>query len=213
MMLPRPNFSRFSRRTPGVMELRSECSCDFGKISGRFERPASIDQSSRRVPIFRRSRLPPADPGELGLPRRNLSCRTIWTRRSLDRTSGWTSRISTFFAAKSVRCWFNVCHSIAGAVPSPGFHPEGMYEFKVDLDGDAVEEIAYRIRRARRSWKAADEPPSDQLHTRDGSPCAGYVGGGMVKSHRACGSLTPHGYHGIEAQVIDIIARWLDAHR
>jgi hypothetical protein len=40
----------------------------------------------------------------------------------------------------------NVCHSIAGAVPSPGFHPEGMYEFKVDLDGDAVEEITYRIK-------------------------------------------------------------------
>jgi hypothetical protein len=35
----------------------------------------------------------------------------------------------------------------------------------------------------------------------------------MVKSHKACGSLTPHGYYGIEAQVIDIIARWLDAHR
>lgn len=40
----------------------------------------------------------------------------------------------------------NVCHSIAGAVPSPGFHPEGMYEFKIDLDGDAVEEITYRIK-------------------------------------------------------------------
>ncbi len=39
----------------------------------------------------------------------------------------------------------NVCHSIAGPVPSPGFHPEGMYEFKVDLDGDAVEDITYRV--------------------------------------------------------------------
>ena len=44
----------------------------------------------------------------------------------------------------------NVCHSIAGAVRSPGFHPEGMYEFKIDLDGDAVEEIvSHQIRRAR----------------------------------------------------------------
>ena len=40
----------------------------------------------------------------------------------------------------------NVCHSIAGAVPSPGFHPEGMYEFKVDLNGDSVEEITYRVK-------------------------------------------------------------------
>lgn len=39
----------------------------------------------------------------------------------------------------------NVCHSIAGAVPAPGYHPEGMYEFKIDLDGDAVEDVTYRI--------------------------------------------------------------------
>jgi hypothetical protein len=40
----------------------------------------------------------------------------------------------------------NVCHSIAGPVPKPGFHPEGMYEFKIDLNGDAVEEITYRVK-------------------------------------------------------------------
>jgi Domain of unknown function (DUF4331) len=39
----------------------------------------------------------------------------------------------------------NVCHSIAGEIPSPGYHPEGMYEFKVDLNGDAVEELTYRF--------------------------------------------------------------------
>jgi hypothetical protein len=39
----------------------------------------------------------------------------------------------------------NVCHSIAGNIPTPGFHPEGMYEFKVDLDGDAVEDLTYRV--------------------------------------------------------------------
>ena len=31
----------------------------------------------------------------------------------------------------------NVCHSIFGPIPSPGYHPEGMYEFKVDGNGDA----------------------------------------------------------------------------
>ena len=40
----------------------------------------------------------------------------------------------------------NVCHSIAGAVPNPGFHPEGMYEFKVDLNGNSIEEITFRIK-------------------------------------------------------------------
>jgi hypothetical protein len=39
----------------------------------------------------------------------------------------------------------NVCHSIAGAIPTPGYHPEGMYEFKIDLDGDAVEDMTYRF--------------------------------------------------------------------
>ncbi len=39
----------------------------------------------------------------------------------------------------------DLCHSIAGEIPVPGYHPEGMYEFKVDLNGDAVEELTYRI--------------------------------------------------------------------
>jgi hypothetical protein len=38
----------------------------------------------------------------------------------------------------------NVCHSL-GKPPIPGYHPEGMYEFKVDLNGDAVEEVTYRL--------------------------------------------------------------------
>ena len=39
----------------------------------------------------------------------------------------------------------NVCHSIFGPIPAPGYHPEGMYEFKVDLNGDAIEELTYRL--------------------------------------------------------------------
>jgi len=39
----------------------------------------------------------------------------------------------------------NVCHSIFGPIPVPGYHPEGMYEFKVDLNGDAVEDVTYRF--------------------------------------------------------------------
>lgn len=38
----------------------------------------------------------------------------------------------------------NVCHSL-GEAKIPGYHPEGMYEFKVDLNGDAVEEVTYRF--------------------------------------------------------------------
>jgi len=39
----------------------------------------------------------------------------------------------------------NVCHSIFGPIPVPGYHPEGMYEFKVDINGDSIEEITYRL--------------------------------------------------------------------
>jgi len=39
----------------------------------------------------------------------------------------------------------NVCHSIFGPIPAPGYHPEGMYEFKIDLNGDAVEDVTYRF--------------------------------------------------------------------
>ncbi len=39
----------------------------------------------------------------------------------------------------------NVCHSIFGPISAPGWHPEGMYEFKVDINGDAVEDITYRL--------------------------------------------------------------------
>jgi hypothetical protein len=39
----------------------------------------------------------------------------------------------------------NVCHSFGGDVTVPGFHPEGRYEFKIDLDADAAEDITYRV--------------------------------------------------------------------
>ncbi|MFD7894811.1 DUF4331 family protein [Streptomyces sp. NPDC059743] len=36
-------------------------------------------------------------------------------------------------------------HSLAGEDIPRGFHPEGRYEFKIDGDGDAVEELTYRF--------------------------------------------------------------------
>lgn len=45
----------------------------------------------------------------------------------------------------------NVCHSIFGPVPSAGYHPEGMYEFKVDLNNDAVEDVTFRFNFAERN--------------------------------------------------------------
>jgi hypothetical protein len=39
----------------------------------------------------------------------------------------------------------NLCHSIAGDIPEPGFHPEGMYEFKIDTNNDSIEDLTYRV--------------------------------------------------------------------
>ena len=39
----------------------------------------------------------------------------------------------------------SVCHSIFGPIPVPGYHPEGMYEFKIDSNGDSVEDVTYRF--------------------------------------------------------------------
>jgi len=39
-----------------------------------------------------------------------------------------------------------------------------------------------------------------------------FVNGGKVGSTSACGSLTPHGYFGIETPVVDLIVRWMNDH-
>lgn len=39
-----------------------------------------------------------------------------------------------------------------------------------------------------------------------------HVQGGATKTQKDCGSLTPHGYYGIESEVVGKIADWLDAH-
>ncbi|HEY0220249.1 MAG TPA: alpha/beta hydrolase [Afipia sp.] len=39
------------------------------------------------------------------------------------------------------------------------------------------------------------------------------VSGGVSRSKKDCGSLTPHGYFGIEDQVVEAIAEWMSAHR
>ncbi len=74
----------------------------------------------------------------------------------------------------------NVCHSIFGPIPAPGYHPEGMYEFKVDLDGDSVEDITYRL--------TFDE--------RDGQGKQRYI----VRCIRGAGAVDPHAPGTVVAQ-------------
>ena len=50
----------------------------------------------------------------------------------------------------------NVCHSLAGDVPQ-GFHPEALYEFKIDGNGDAVEDVTYRFTFGERDTSGSQE--------------------------------------------------------
>lgn len=38
------------------------------------------------------------------------------------------------------------------------------------------------------------------------------VSGGIDRSKKACGSLSPHGYYGIEEKVVGLISDWIDGH-
>lgn len=55
----------------------------------------------------------------------------------------------------------NVCHSIFGPIPAPGYHPEGMYEFKIDLNGDAIEDVTYRF-----TFDERDKQGQQRYHVR-----------------------------------------------
>jgi pimeloyl-ACP methyl ester carboxylesterase len=39
------------------------------------------------------------------------------------------------------------------------------------------------------------------------------VSGGTDRARRACGSLSPHGYYGIESEIVGRISRWMRSHR
>ncbi len=57
-----------------------------------------------------------------------------------------TSRTSIYSAAKQAPSLSSMfATQFFGAIPVPGYHPEGMYEFNVDLNGDAIEDLTYRL--------------------------------------------------------------------
>jgi pimeloyl-ACP methyl ester carboxylesterase len=56
---------------------------------------------------------------------------------------------------------------------------------------------------ARRIAAAITASPSVEVFT---------VAGGVVATKRPCGSLSPHGYYGIESEVVNDIVRWMHQH-
>jgi hypothetical protein len=60
----------------------------------------------------------------------------------------------------------DVNSTISGGPAPQGFHPEARYEFRVDLDGDAVQDVTYRLTFGERD---ADGQQDVELRQVDGA--------------------------------------------
>jgi hypothetical protein len=92
----------------------------------------------------------------------------------------------------------------------------GSHETVFDADPAAVRVPALVV--ANRDDACDVAPPTDApkiAHSMVNSPGVRVliVSGGIKHSHEACGSLTPHGYYGIEQQAVSQIADWMEALR
>ena len=90
----------------------------------------------------------------------------------------------------------------------------GSHETVFDADPAGVRVLALVV--ANRNDACDVAPPTDApkiVSALKNSPRAQliYVSGGTNRSRKACGSLTPHGYYGIEQQVVTQIADWLQS--
>src|SRR2546423_4685970 len=74
---------------------------------------------------------------------------------------------------------FDVLQS--GPTTDEPFAPEGLYEIKIDTDGDAIADIAYQARFASRGCGA----PTATLRRLEGAPAAGTGEGGQVLAQGA----------------------------
>lgn len=88
----------------------------------------------------------------------------------------------------------------------------GSHETVFDADPQAVRVPALIV--ANRDDACDVAPPEDAPHiaaalTHARSVKVLVVAGGIDKSNKPCGSLTPHGYYGIEAMVIGAIDNWM----
>jgi hypothetical protein len=91
----------------------------------------------------------------------------------------------------------------------------GSHETVFDAHPEAVHVPALVV--ANRDDRCTVAPPDDARRiaaAMTASPGVDVlmVTGGVVASKRPCGSLSPHGYYGIESEVVDDIVRWMRQH-
>ena len=106
--------------------------------------------------------------------------------------------------------------SIAGVVLTESVSlMGGSHETVFDADPEAVRVPALIV--ANRADQCRVAPPSDapriaasMRHAKNVQVT--YVNGGQTKSDNSCASLTPHGYFGIEQQVVGLTTLWMRSH-
>ncbi|WP_244443091.1 lysophospholipase [Bradyrhizobium sp. Ai1a-2] len=91
----------------------------------------------------------------------------------------------------------------------------GSHETVFDAHPDAVHVPALVI--ANRDDRCTVAPPDDARRIAAAMTAAPsvevlMVAGGIVATKRPCGSLSPHGYYGIESEVVNDVVRWMRQH-
>ncbi|MDY0959394.1 alpha/beta fold hydrolase [Sphingomonas sp. CFBP8993] len=105
--------------------------------------------------------------------------------------------------------------SVAGVVLTESVSVMGgSHETVFDADPSGVRVPALVVANSDDACKVA--PPANAARIAGAmkqSPAAQVivVSGGVTRSDNPCGSLTPHGYYGIEDKVVGAIVRWMDA--
>jgi hypothetical protein len=104
-------------------------------------------------------------------------------------------------------------HEIAGVVlTEPVSIPGGSHETVFDAHPDKVRAPALVVANEDDQCKAAPPGKANEIaqSMRETYAVVLIVQGGVQRSKNECGSLTPHGYYGIEDPVIGSIAAWME---
>ncbi len=106
---------------------------------------------------------------------------------------------------------------VAGVVLTESVSVPGRLSTETVFDADPQDVRVPALVVANRDDICSVAPPSMApriVAAMTGSPSAHVlmVGGGVQRSEKACGSLSPHGYYGIEDQVVDAVIEWLRFH-
>ena len=107
--------------------------------------------------------------------------------------------------------------AVAGVILTEAVSVPGRLSAETVFDADPQNVRIPALVVANRDDACDVAPPSMALRivaamTRSPEARVLMVSGGVQRSDKACGSLSPHGYYGIEGQIVAVLSAWLRAH-